>query len=110
MKKIRELFDTRTTKILLIILLVLAVAVFESYLLMLRFERIEKTKPTEWGVSFSPVQAERFGSDWRQNYLALLQDLKFKNIRIPVYWDKIEKSPGSYDFSEVDWKIGRAHV
>ena len=108
MRNLKQLFSTRLTRVFLAIFVILVLLVFENYLLMLRFERIEKTKPTEWGVSFSQVQAERFGSDWRQNYLALLQDLKFKNIRIPVYWDRIEKSPGSYDFSEVDWMLDEA--
>lgn len=60
------------------------------------------------GVSFSPAQAERYGSDWKANYIALLDDLKFKHIRIPAYWDRIEPSPGIYDFAETDWMVTEA--
>ena len=38
----------------------------------------------------------------------MLDDLKIKNIRIPVYWDLVEKNPGKYDFADVDWQLAEA--
>lgn len=82
--------------------------IFESFLLMLRYNRLNKYKPETIGVSFSQTQAERYGSDWKENYIGLLDELEFKNIRIPAYWDRIEKEPGKFDFSETDWMIEEA--
>lgn len=90
------------------VLIVLFIIAFESMLVMLRYNRLNKFTPEKIGVSFSQVQAERFDVDWRQNYLALLDDLKFTHIRLPAYWDRIEKEPGKFDFSETDWMIEEA--
>ncbi len=60
------------------------------------------------GVSFSQVQADRFGIDWRDAYLATMDELGFRHIRIATYWDRIEKSPGNYDFSELDFMVREA--
>lgn len=94
--------------ILFIMIAVVALVIFESFLIMLRYDRLNKNKPGVVGVSFSPAQAERYGSDWRENYLALLDDLHFKHLRIPAYWDRIEPSPGVYDFTETDWMVNEA--
>ena len=87
---------------------ILLLAFFENALLMIRYERINKNRPIEYGVSFSQIQAERYGSDWKANYIALLDDLDFKKIRVPAYWNRIEPAPGIYDFSETDWMINEA--
>jgi hypothetical protein len=66
------------------------------------------TKEPNYGVSFSPAYAEELGVDWHANYLALLDGLQFKRYRLMSYWDRIEKQPGQYDFSEVDWQLNEA--
>lgn len=91
-----------------IVLIVFVLFVFESLLIMLRYHRLNKNTPERFGVSFSQTQAERYGSDWRQNYQAILDELNFKHIRIPAYWDRIEKEEGKFDFSETDWMIEEA--
>ncbi|HOW60888.1 MAG TPA: cellulase family glycosylhydrolase [Candidatus Moranbacteria bacterium] len=60
------------------------------------------------GVTFSARYAQDIGLDWRQAYLAMLDDLKIKYIRIPVYWDLVEKNSGEYDFSDIDWQLSEA--
>jgi hypothetical protein len=45
------------------------------------------------------------GLDWKETYLAILDDLQVKEIRIPIYWDEIEKEKGVYDFSDYDYII-----
>lgn len=66
------------------------------------------TQNPNYGVSFSPSYAEELGVDWRANYLALLNDLHFKRFRLMSYWDRTEKQPGQYDFSEIDWQLDEA--
>lgn len=60
------------------------------------------------GMTFSHRYAEALGLDWRETYTALLDDMKVRKIRIPVYWDLVEKNPGEYDFSDVDWQLSEA--
>lgn len=60
------------------------------------------------GVTFSLRYAQDIGLDWKETYLAMLDELKIKHIRIPVYWDLVEKNPGEYDFSDIDWQLEEA--
>lgn len=95
-------------KITTIAIAVLLLIIFENILLMIRYDRLNRNKPIQYGVSFSQIQAERYGSDWKANYTALLDDLQFKKIRVPAYWNRIEPVDGSYDFTETDWMINEA--
>lgn len=65
-------------------------------------------KNINWGVVFSQRHAQYMGLDWKENYLAILDDLKAKNLKLIAYWDLIEKEPGIYDFSDLDWQIKEA--
>ena len=79
-----------------------------SFILMGLFWARHHNESETIGVSFSQKQAERYGVDWRANYTALLSDLGFKHVRVAAYWDRIEPSPGQYDFEELDWMIREA--
>lgn len=59
----------------------------------------------EWGVTFSKRPVIDFGMDWKEVFLATLDDLKVKKIRLVAYWNEIETEDGRYDFSELDWQI-----
>lgn len=61
-----------------------------------------------FGITFSSRYAEALGLDWKETYLALLDDMRVRKIRIPLYWDLIEKTEGQYDFSDVDWQLNEA--
>jgi len=60
------------------------------------------------GVTFSSRYASDIGLNWKQAYMATLDDLKVHRIRIPVYWDLVEKTPGVYNFSDIDWQLNQA--
>lgn len=62
----------------------------------------------DWGVNFSQKHTENFGLDWKTVYLALLDDLKVKNIKLITHWDLIEPIEGDYDFQDLDWQIKEA--
>ncbi|MFA5228224.1 MAG: hypothetical protein WC446_00415 [Candidatus Paceibacterota bacterium] len=68
----------------------------------------EEKEDTKWGVNFSLKQTEFLGIDDKQTYLALIEDLGFKKIKISVHWDLIEKEFEKYDFSLLDWQIQKA--
>lgn len=60
------------------------------------------------GMTFSNKYSYSIGLDWKANYLAMLDDLRIRKIRIPVYWDLVETQKGEYDFSDVDWQLDEA--
>ncbi|MCB9834480.1 hypothetical protein H6792_00400 [Candidatus Nomurabacteria bacterium] len=67
-----------------------------------------KDQARRLGVSFSIKASQGFGLDWQENYLALLEDLGFRDLRLMSYWDLIEKSPDQYDFADLDWQFEQA--
>lgn len=60
------------------------------------------------GVTFSKIYAEDLGLDWKAAYIATLDDLGARRLRIPAYWTDIEPVQGAYDFSVVDWQLAEA--
>lgn len=65
-------------------------------------------EPKEFGVTFRDFHAENFGLDPKEVYLGLLDDLKFRNIRLAAYWDEVEPVNEAFDYSKLDWKINEA--
>lgn len=62
----------------------------------------------QWGVAYSKYFAQQMGLDWRQAYLAILDDLKPLVLRLPIYWQDIEPQAGIYYFDDYDWFITEA--
>ncbi|MEI7890377.1 MAG: hypothetical protein WCI36_00250 [bacterium] len=67
-----------------------------------------KNNDAQIGVTFSSLYAQQIGLDWKAAYLAMLDDLQLKHVRLPVYWDRVEKVEGQYDFSDIDWQLEQA--
>lgn len=61
-----------------------------------------------FGVTYSDRYAQALRLDPRAAYLAMLDDLGVKKIRLPVYWDQVEPLRGQYDFSTIDWQLDEA--
>ncbi len=89
---------------MLVIFLVLAAVVFSYFFL----GQAPQNQPITWGVVFSQTQATSLGLDWQKTYLALLDDLGVKNIKLATYWDLIEEKEGEYNFQDLDWQIQQA--
>lgn len=64
--------------------------------------------PTTYGVSFAARYARELGLDPRQAYLALLDDVGVRHVRLSAYWDEIEPASGVYDFADLDWEMDQA--
>jgi len=80
-------------------------------LLFIGYFSIGKTEPAKeinWGVNFSQKMTEDLGLDWQETYLAILDDLKVKNIKMITNWDLIEPEEGNYNFENLDWQIEKA--
>lgn len=71
-------------------------------------ELIPKAPPIFWGVNFSQKQAENLGLDWQETFLAILDDLRVKNLKIATHWDLIEPGEGKFYFEDLDWQIREA--
>ncbi len=65
-------------------------------------------KEFEYGITFSYRQSTDLGLDWKQVYLAMLDELQVKNLRLPAYWDDLEATKGQYDWEALDWQIDEA--
>ena len=67
-----------------------------------------RAEKIEWGVNFSQKHTENLGLNWQETYLALLDDLKVKNIKLIPHWDLIEPEKDKYFFEDLDWQIKEA--
>ncbi len=66
------------------------------------------TNNITWGVAFSQTFAKELGLDWKKVYIEMLDDLKPKGLRLPVYWPKVEPKKGKFDFSDYDFMMDEA--
>ena len=62
----------------------------------------------ELGLTFSYRYAEDIGLDWQETYLAILDDLGVKKVRVPVYWNSVEEVQDQYNWERVDWQLDEA--
>jgi hypothetical protein len=68
----------------------------------------EQNDKASLGVTFSHRYAQDIGLNWKEAYLAMLDDLQIRKVRLPVYWDLVEVTEGEYDFADIDWQLNRA--
>lgn len=66
-------------------------------------------EPLVLGTTFISGYAKSFGLDPKTTLDAIFGDLGIKNIRLVSYWDEIEPTPGTYDFSNLDWQFEMAN-
>lgn len=94
----------RYVRLFAIILVVLGFAWY-----MLNQATIFSQNELVYGVTFSPQQARDLGLDWQKVFIAALDDLGVKRIRLSAYWDIIENSKGDFNWSETDWLLEEAN-
>ncbi|QQG42346.1 MAG: beta-galactosidase [Candidatus Giovannonibacteria bacterium] len=69
---------------------------------------VPRKQNLSYGVTFSQKFSEELGLNWRENYSAILDDLKVKDLRLVAYWDLTEPEEGKFDFNDLDWQITEA--
>lgn len=89
-----------------ILLIIFFIALFGGALIIFLSSR--ENKNMILGVSFSPEYAGYLNYDPRKAYRAILDDWRFKYIRLPAQWDKLEKQKGIFDFRELDYLMDEA--
>lgn len=95
----------RNKFIFLLVIILLIIAAGFLYLSMRPVSR-----NITYGVVFSQKHSYDMGLNWKSNYLALLDDLGVKNIKLAADWDLIEPEADNYNFSDVDWQLEQARV
>jgi hypothetical protein len=101
---IRRLFSLRIIQVIFIILFILIVTPFIGFF----FLKPKVQHNINYGVTFSSRYAEAIGLNWREVYIKALDDLGAKNLRLVAYWDEIEKTQDSYDYSNIKFQLDEA--
>ena len=70
---------------------------------------IEQRHQTQLGVSFRPPQVDALGLDARTTLDQILA-YPFTLIRLGAYWNRIERAPGEFDPSVLDWQVDAAEA
>ncbi len=91
-------------KIILLVVVILVLVIF-SYFFIGSAPVAEKIT---WGVDFSQMQAEALKLDWKKTYLAILEDLGVKHIKLHTQWDFVEGKRDDYYFKDIDWQVMQA--
>lgn len=61
-----------------------------------------------YGTSFSRFHSDELKLDWKKTYLAILDDLKVRHLRLTAHWPLTEPKDDAYNFSELDFQIREA--
>lgn len=90
-----------------IILLTVSVIIALTVILLVYFNIpvSKENNNSKLGITFSSRYASDIGLDPKETYVNILDGLNVKKVRIPVYWDLVEKEEGQYDFSDIDWQM-----
>ena len=65
----------------------------------------QRNVPMQVGVTFIPRYATYLGVNPKQTLDAILADFRPTHVRLVSYWDDIEKTPGVFDFNQLDWQF-----
>lgn len=94
-------------RILLILIAFVLLFTAQAYAVAYWYQQQHKDEKLTYGVTFISNYARYFDLDPQETMLALRDDLGFKRFRLVSYWDEIEKTKGTYDFSDLDWQFDR---
>jgi len=97
-------------KIAIWIILIIFVVISCMYGIARWYIATNASKPMHAGVTFIPRYAEHFDLDPKQTMHAMIDELGVRQFRLVSYWDDYEKSPGKYDFTELDWQFRYAEA
>jgi hypothetical protein len=81
-----------------------------SYGLSVWYTQRHKNEPLLIGTTFVAGYARYFGLDPKETMQAMIDEVGFRQFRLVSYWDEIEPTPGTYDFSDLDWQFKKAEA
>lgn len=93
---------------IIIVFLIIILAILMVFFCYFFVGEAPVSKNITWGVDFSQMQAESLGLNWKEAYLALINDLGVKNIKLHTQWDWVEGAKDDYYFGDIDWQLSQA--
>lgn len=91
------------------IILIIAAAFVILVIALVGIDKMLKPiKHPTYGVTFSKQRALELDLDWKANFTALLDDLKFKRFRLVSYWNEHEPQRSQFNFTDLDWQFNEA--
>ncbi len=103
-----KLVCRRFLKILISCVLVILFAYSKDAILQWTVRDPGRSPDLQIGTTFIKINAEHLGLDWRSAYKELLTDIGIKQIRIPIFWDQLEREPGKFDWADLNWQMQEA--
>ena len=85
----------------------MVVAAVFAFFFILSFD-FSPSGDLKYGVSFSRFHADELGLDWKETYLAILDELGVKNLRFSAHWPITEPERDKYNFAELDFQFKEA--
>ncbi len=61
-----------------------------------------------YGVSFNTMYAQELGLPWKETYIAILDELKVRHLRLAAHWTMVEPERDRYDFTALDYQVSEA--
>lgn len=98
----------RVFKIIIIFILLLAVFFLALYFI---FKNKDYSSPNEpqWGVTISTLYVKKLGLNWTEVFQDTINELGVKLLRIPIYWQEVEKTKGKYNFAAVQYMLDESY-
>lgn len=97
-------------KTVVVSLCIFAITISVMYSIAQWYIATQKSKPLVIGTTFIPAYAQSLGLDPQATMDELIHDAGVKHFRLVSYWDQLEPSKGTYDFSELDWQFQKAEA
>lgn len=101
----QTVFATKIRKFGIILCAILIFLTSCSYGLFAWYSQRHKDEPLIIGTTFVAGYARHFDLDAQQTLQAMIDEVGFRHFRLVSYWDKIEPTPGVYDYSDLDWQF-----
>ncbi len=97
-------------KAIAIFFTLIALILSGSYSVSYWYLNKHRSEELKLGVTFIPNYARYFGLDPQETMQATIDELGVRRFRLVSYWKDIEKTEGTYDFSELDWQFKKAEA
>lgn len=101
-----KLFSKKIKIALLLVFILIGVSA--GLYLYMKSLSVELDRNITWGATFSSKFSQQMGLNWKENFKAILSELRPTKIRLVAYWDEIEKEKDYYNFSDLDWQLKEA--
>ncbi len=97
-------------KIGIVLATILILLVGSAYGIARWYIASQANKEFKFGATFIPSYARYFDLEPEPTMQAMIDDLNLRHFRLVSYWDEIEKTPGEFDFTELDWQFKKVEA